>query len=496
MSSFPGSRIVPALAVTLLLLLSFARNAEAVRQKAVMIPVSIAGDNTSGFSEGVLDRAIVDKMSDRFDIRLLKHEPDADPESLARKGATLGAPYLIDGSLSRIGRSVSLELRIRSIEPGSIGKTVVATGQDAPSDKPPQSDLIPPVYRRLMTEATANLKMRFFGDDRSVGGGRIPVPAGKMTRSATFPGNPVSGFSGDVDGDGKRELVVAFDARIEIFRIDGDEIAPKAVIEEPGPGIIRVDLLDAPRGATPRLIVSRWAGGKAIGDLWEPAGKGFRKTAAAIPWFIGKVRYAGAGDILVGQESGADLPFKGPVFRVDTKTGSAPAKGAALQLPPGASIFNVVTLRYGKENRFLVVGSDGYPALYASDGSALGRGGEPVAGSGAGIGGEGGLRLPPRLFPVDLDGDGRDEIVCAHDLVTSGVFFENVRVRSGAELMAFTQDGSQLRLAWRTSQAVFAVVDAFPSDDPATPGRGFGLLIREKGKLLEGQSEWRVVWYR
>ena len=65
-----------------------------------------------------------------------------------------------------------------------------------------KEDVLPPIYRRLTTEATANLKLRFFGDDRAAGKGRIPGLSGTLTRSASFAGNPVSAGLGDSDKDG------------------------------------------------------------------------------------------------------------------------------------------------------------------------------------------------------------------------------------------------------------------------------------------------------
>ncbi len=371
---------IPAAFATLLIGSVYLSPALAGRQQALLIPIAVSGDNAAALQGGSLDRAVVEKLSDRFDIRM-------------RGG---GTPYQIEGSAVRIGKSVSFELRVASNDPGAIGKTVVATAQDESVAEGTPGDGLPSIYRRLITEATSNLKLRFFGDDHRAGdGAKIPGLYGTLTRSAVFPGNPISATLGDSAQDGTRQLIVSFLNETVIFRIEGDDLIEMKRI--PDTGTIKGQMLE----------------------------KGMK-----------------------------------------------------------------VKLSNRKEIRFAAIGADGFPALFDRDGKRLGAATESIFGID-------GLISQPRLLPVDLDSDGVDELIAVHNLVTPGLFFESVKIQSGAELLAFAQDGNTLRLAWRTPQTGFGVVDAFVLEDlKAKTARRFGLLVREKGKLLEGQSEWRIVWMR
>jgi hypothetical protein len=490
MPSFTAVRPHRLILGSLFLALLLLSNAEAARQGAVLLPIDLTGDNTAGIGDGALDFAIADKLSDRFDIQRLTPDPSADSGTMLRKARTIGRPYLVEGSVIRIGRSVSLELRIRANDPEAPGKTVVATARDESDTPPRKGEGLPPVYRRLSTEATANLKLRFFGDDRAGGRGKLPGLSGTLTRSAAFPGNPVSAALADSDRDGARELLVAFPDEIVVYRIEGDDLAEKGRIPGAGPGLVRIEAADLDRNGMAEIVAVRIAAGKPISDIWAFDGKEYRKFAQGVPWYLGVASGEKDNVVLVGQDADAG-GAAGPVFRIAFDrygSGEIPDKGATLPLPPGTGIYAFCSLRSPQGARFVVVGADGIPMRFDSDGKPSGSASDPLRGPDAG--------LPPRLFPVDLDADGTDELLAVNNLVTRGAFFESVELRSGAEVLAFVQDAGGLRLAWRTPQTVFGVRDAFVLENDPAKGRKVGLLVRDPGKLLESQTEWRIVWMR
>jgi hypothetical protein len=466
-------------------------NADAARQGAVLIPIDLSGDNTIGIRKGALDISIAEKLADRFDVQRLPSDTAGDPEAIRKKARSIGRPYLIEGSVIRIGRSVSLELRIGPSDPGASGKTVVATARDESDAASGKDDVLPPIYRRLTTEATANLKLRFFGDDRGRGKGKIPGLSGTLTRSAAFPGNPVSAGLGDSDRDGKRELLVAFTDEIAVYRIEGDDLVEKTRIRGAGPGLVRIEVADLDQNGMAEIVAVRLAGGKPISDIWAFDGKEYRKFVQGLPWYLGVASIEKDGAALIGQEAAEDAGFTGPVFRIAFNRygqGEIPDKGATLRLPVGTGIYGFCMLKSSHGPIYAVVEKNGITALFDSTGLRTGSATDPIRVTESG--------QPTRLLPIDLDGDGTDELMAVNNLVTPGAFFESVEVQSGAELLAFVQDAGALRLAWRTPQTVFGVRDAFVLENDPVKGRKVGLLVRDRGKLLETQAEWRIVWMR
>jgi len=103
--------------------------------------------------------------------------------------------------------------------------------------------------------------------------------------------------------------------------------------------------------------------------------------------------------------------------------------------------------------------------------------------------------MPPRMVGVDLDRDGNDELVVLNDLVAAGTYFENLRVRSQAELLCFAQGEGSLQLAWRSPQNDASARDLV-ADRSAPRTIRFALASRDRGKIVGGAAQWRVLWVK
>ncbi|MGE5188954.1 MAG: FG-GAP-like repeat-containing protein, partial [Gemmatimonadota bacterium] len=388
-----------------------------------------------------LEQSLKEKLQDRFDIRLAGPGGGrADGAEAKRKARALGATYTLHGTVTRIGRSVSLDLTLAPVEAPGKGTTVVVSGTDAGTPVPAQD--VPFVYRRLVIEGSAKLKLAFFGDE-AVGGGaarrKIPALSGTVGRSRSIPGDVISVAMIDTDRDGRDEVVAGYTDSIGIYRVEGDDLVEKARIPYPGGGIVRVDGADINRNGIAEIIAVRYLSGKAVSDLWEYDGKEYRRVGTGLPLFLRSVDLGPEGVVLAGQESDPSTIFRGPVFRVKTGRsgdGREWEKGAPLPLPAGTWIDSFTPLKFGGTMRFAVLGERGWLSLLDGNGARLGEATERVSGTdlvletALGAAAPRALAVPNRLFAVDLDGDGTDEIVVLNNLVIPGGFFENIRVYS------------------------------------------------------------------
>ena len=144
----------------------------------------------------------------------------------------------------------------------------------------------------------------------------IPKLSGTITRSAPLPGEMVSTALSDTDLDGKMELVAAYPDAIAVYRVEGDELREKARIPNAGPGLFHVDAADVTRNGVADIIAVRYAGGKALSDIWRFDGKEYRKISSDLPYFLRTADLGPEGIVLLGQASDPGTVFKGPVFRV------------------------------------------------------------------------------------------------------------------------------------------------------------------------------------
>ncbi len=456
-----------------------------------------------------LGQELMNRLQDRFDIRIAG--PDAGKGSgdfRKRRARALGATYALWGTLTRIGRSVTLDLTLAPIEEPGKGKTVVATGTDADTAAPGTRDL-PFVYRRLAIEGSAKLKLAFFGDE-AIGEGaarrKIPKLAGTIVRSRSIPGDVISVATTDTDRNGKEEVVAGYGDSVGIHAVEGDDLAEKVRIPYPGGGIVRVDAADLNRNGIAEIVVVRFLSGKAVSDIWEFDGKQYGRIASGLPYFLRTIDLGTEGIVLVAQESDPATVYRGPVFRfVPPRSGGSEEKerGNPLPLPAGTWIYSFVPLKAGGKTRYAVLGDGGRLSLLDGKGARLWAGTDGVSGTDlaldaplAGAAGPRNLSMPNRLFAVDLDGDGYDEIIALNNLVVPGGFFENIRVYSNSEALCFAQEGDTLALAWRTPQFDGAARDSFVA---SRKGRGpfrIGVATRDKGKILGSIGEWRILWIR
>lgn len=502
-----------AAAIAVLLLLIPGPAAFAARQRVAMFPLQTLADNTIADEATSLGKALKEKLQDRLDIQAMSAEAAQDAVGMKRKARSVGATYILSGALSRIGRTVTLDLTLAATEDPGKGRTVVVTGQD--DRKHAGAGEVPSSYARMATEAAARLKQLFFGDE-VIGEGaarrKIPKLTGVVSRSRSIPGDVVSVAWMDTDRDGKTEVVAAYEDGIGVYRVDGDDLTEKVRIQDAGVGLVHVDVADLNRNGIAEIIAVRYAAGKAVSDVWEYDGKQYGRIARDIPYFLRTVDLGAEGIVLLAQDSDPVTIFKGPVFRIAiNRYGAGERKDleTPLPLPEGTWIYSFATLKKGDTLRYAALGERDRLIFIDEKGNKLWEGIDAVSGTEttldaallpSGVAAFSAptkrLHVPGRLSGIDLDGDKNDELVVLNNLVTAGGFFESIRVYSNSEALCFAQDGDVLRLAWRTAQTGASARDSFLDFSPKTKTLRIGVAARDTGKLLGKFGEWRVFWLK
>lgn len=495
-------------------ILTMPGTARATKQVVAFFPLQNLSGNAAASDTDIvrLGQSIREKLQDRLDVQTVTSGVSADLSAMKRKARNLGATYVLSGAVSRIGRTVTMDLTLSATEDPGKGRTVVVTGVD---DGIRKGTELPPAYARMATEAASKLKYLFFGDEM-VGDGagkrKIPRLLGTVGRSRNVPGDVVSVAWGDTDRDGKIEIVAAYTDGLAVYRVEGDDLVEKTRIPDAGTDFIHVDAVDINRNGIAEIIAVRYVAGKSLSDVWESDGKQYRPIARDIPYFLRALDLGKDGIVLAAQESDPAAIFKGPVFRLAPGkygAGGDKDKGSSLPLPGGTWIYSFAPLKNGGKVRFATLGDRDRLVLLDENGKKLWEGIDAVSGTEtalqAPIGPSGKadplqdtkrLYLPNRLFGVDLDGDKTDELVVLNNLVTAGGFFESIRVFSNAEALCFAQDGDSLHLAWRTAQTGNSARDSFLDVSPAGRALRIGIASRDKGKILGKYGEWHIIWLK
>ncbi|MBI5575812.1 MAG: VCBS repeat-containing protein [Deltaproteobacteria bacterium] len=506
-----NSLLLAAIAAACFLVASGA--AWAAKQVVAFFPLQNLSDNTIAADVDRLGRSIGEKLQDRLDVRIMAAAVPDDLTARRNKARGMGATYILAGAVSRIGRSVTLDLTLSTVEDPGKGRTLVVTGVDDGARKGADP---PPAYARMATEAASRLKYLFFGDETvGEGAGRRKIPrlSGTVSRSRDIVGDVVSVARNDTDRDGKMEIVAAYPNDLAVYRMEGDDLVEKARITDAGADFIHVDAADINRNGIAEIISVRYVAGKSLSDVWEYDGdsRQYKPIARDIPYFLRALDIGKDGIVLAAQESDPVTIHKGPVFRLAPGKYGAAAddRSAALPLPDGTWIYSFAALNNGGKTRFATINERDRLNLLDENGKKLWEGMDSVSGTETAVraplvfaGKEDGrqdakrLFMPNRMFGADLDGDRTDELIVMNNIVTAGAFFENIRVYSNAEAMCFAQDGDSLQLAWRTPQTGSSARDSFIDFSPSGRTLRIGIASRDKGKILGQFGEWNLIWLK
>ncbi|QPJ65032.1 MAG: VCBS repeat-containing protein [Candidatus Nitrohelix vancouverensis] len=183
---------------------------------------------------------------------------------------------------------------------------------------------------------------------------------------------------GDVNGDGKKDLVVITDKRVIILDPSGDKFKKLAMFNAPDASLnfISVDVGDFNKNGRDEIFVSAEADNKLASFILEVDGNRFRALAQDEKRYYRVLRPLDAPTQLVSQTSGFHDPFNGPVEILEFN-GSGYAPAGALRLPEKYGFeFILYGLTQGhltnkKEKDTLFLDNDFHLRVYSSDGRLI-----------------------------------------------------------------------------------------------------------------------------
>ncbi|MBN2109019.1 MAG: VCBS repeat-containing protein [Deltaproteobacteria bacterium] len=292
--------------------------------------------------------------------------PAAEQLAIAKKA---GADYLLAGSITKMGAVISIDARLvnlaasdspvpisvqsqgfdgiipqlnilaqkaRESVVGSIAPAGPAAGSLAPDDslyaqpgtrsrsyntasEEPQ-DVYQPPPRRPQSKPS-----RFDAEQprRRYGAGPGALFESAPAFSAEIKGKPLHAIcSGDVNGDGKNELIAAGPELVNIYQLSGNSLTkiaeiPVGIDEH----VVHVDAGDFNGNGIDELYVSCYETQRARSFIVEFQQNQFIRIAQNQRWFYHVYKLSDASVRLIGQEAGTVSPFSGDIFSMEWKEG-------------------------------------------------------------------------------------------------------------------------------------------------------------------------------
>jgi hypothetical protein len=199
--------------------------------------------------------------------------------------------------------------------------------------------------------------------------------------------SPVRGLAlGDLDGDGRAELVVADEQNVVAYRTPegGSPVPVEGMSFRAGGLILSVDALSVTGSGRVQLVVVDQRGEGRVGirgRVLEWGAGGFRVLYEVVGRYLRVVRVA-TEDWLLEQEAGEDEPFK-PQIRRLVWDGQQFRDGVRLRLPQGVNIYGLALMRLsgGAEPDIVALTDESRLTVWTARGQRLWTSADPVGGS-------------------------------------------------------------------------------------------------------------------
>ncbi len=511
----------------------------------------LASRLASGSSVSIIEKGAVDQALAAYGGSTLAEQ--------ARKiGADLKADYVVTGSLTALGNSLSLDAKVYSVEdtgrPQSfyanaesqdsiimaidqlawnIGENLFGAqrpatlAQTAPAPAP--SIAAPPQQPEYQTAHPD----RMFLNSRPVGtyGANAPLirPGGITTpsgfiKSQNFNMGLRGMDAGDVDGDGNIEIVLAGHNSVQIYRRNVNQLTRIGEFSTLARYVVHyVTLADLNGNGRMEIYVSAADPTEPRSFAVEWDGSQFVYLFENQPWYTRSMEVPGEGVILVGQQAKIDEPVARGIYKLAIE-GNSLQKGEELHLPKGLNLFDFsyADLDGDGKHEIVAISQGDKLMVLQQNGNALWVSDEYYGGTTRYLGGvdytdasayhnhyveDVRIYVPARIVIRDVNGDGISDVVINKNLSTASRLLEKMRSFPSGEIHALTWNGIGLTELWRTRKIDGYIADyelgptmTLPPDKDGKEKTGaelfVGLILKSGGLNILKGAQSTVLTYQ
>ena len=462
----------------------------------------------------VIDKGVVDKA-------LTSAGNPSQNEALLKLAKSLQADYLVVGSLTAMGSSLSLDAKFFDAGKGeprnfyatakneseiiqSIDSLAWDISEKIFARKRPASALTQPVTAGQPTAqaqpqyATAHPDRAFAGRT-GAGGSPFIYPKGITSEFQKTQNMKLSlqfMEMADLDGDSQDEVIFADNDSVQIFKRDANRLSKVGQIPgKVGYRIHAITVADLNKNGKPEIYVSA-ADSKTPNSFafeWQGADKANYIFENA-RWYVRAMSVPGEGLVLAGQRADSDKAVAPGIFRLDMANAALKA-GSPMDVPSSVNLFDFTIADLDNDGSREIIAIDQYDRLQVlrPGGTVLWKGDEFYGGTTRFIGGtegfgagkassqEGSARIyiPSRIIAYDVNGDGQQDIIINKNLSTSSRLFENMKNYPSGEIHALSWNGIALSELWRTKKIDGYIVDYLlrPNADKKSAELLVGLIL-------------------
>lgn len=465
-------------------------------------------------------------------------------EKVARKiGAALKADYVLFGSLTIFGESVSIDAKMIDVSGTKPAVAVFNQSRGMDSVIPKVNAFatevnekcfgrvplirheaprqvasrapFPDIYghpEKLLGEGSAlehdnRMQTSTINPDFIVASSRSK--SGSFWKSRNFKEYIKSISIGDIDGDNKQEIVFISQNSIFVYKnVERRFIKVKEIAgDEPNVNFIGVDVADINGNGKAEIFVTNL---NTLRDSlesfvleWE-AGD-FVTVTKNNNWYYRVLELPMQGTVLLGEKRGISDPFIGGIYELSWINGKYEPTNR-VRVPRDLNVFSFAVgdvLNDGTE-MILAFNEDDYLQILTKSGSKEWKSAEHYGGSvnyldiesRSGESEKDRLFLSQRIFMKDLDRDGKKEVIVVQNHAGTSRLFKRYRSFSSSQIVSLSWNGLGLALNWKTRK-IHGYVSDFAIGDFDNDGQEelVAAVVMERGASFVAKAKSAIISY-
>jgi TolB-like protein len=462
-------------------------------KKVAILPFTMNADRDLSFlQEGILDM-LSSRLAWKGKVDIIEKgkvrktvdgfPPPLDTKKALEIGRLLGADYVVLGSLTVFGESVSIDAKILDVSKSDVVVTAFDQSKGMDTVIPTVNQFAEDINDKIMGRKVRE-PVREAAPKKAEQGAIVAVE-----REAEGPKRPsyinrfkieIRGLDvGDVDGDGKKEMVFIDKTTVYVYKWQKNTFFELTTAKGSwSPNYIYVSVADLDGNGRAEIYVSSLSAKNVSSLVLEWDGNRLKTIISGSKWLMRVVDLPGKGKTLIGQQRATAGSYLGDVYVLKRKDNTLHPE-EPVKLPRRGTVFNFVMTTFGGKGEIFTTLLDPYEYLcvYNQKNERLWRSDDYFGGTLAYMEVmelEGtrdtpevdtGRRvfIPSPIFLIDLNKDGKQELViCQNHSKTARV--SDVRWFSSGIIHFMTWDGIGLVSRW-TSQKLPGAAVGYQVDD-------------------------------
>lgn len=450
--------------------------------KVAILPVTIhSPENLDYMRSGLLDMlssrvelegriSVVEKSQVKKALNQLSGE--IDTENAKKIGEILGVDYVVFGSLTKLGDSASLDLKLLKMKEEKAPSPVYIQAKKMEEIVASVDELARQIDEKILGYPLipqAAEKLAPTAKEKELA--TIPLPApgtkpqvpvrasggGEFWQSQSFPFQIKGVAVDDFDGDKRNEMALIDERNLYIYRWETGEF--KLLWKFNGKTAdkyLAVDAADIDKDGKAEIFVTNIQSDRLASFAVAFKEGAYRKVASDLDWFLRVVEWEGKGKILLGQGKGQQAAWDGPISELGWKGKDLKEIGRAV-IPKGIPIYSFIPFKHDNRTDFVFIDSDFKMKIMNSQGKIVWRSRE-IYGS------ENSLQvksLTPGTGPYEGDefafvnvrliSRGK-EIIVIHNISPIGDFFKRQKYFNKGEIQSLIWTGAMFMENWKSRE--------------------------------------------